>query len=497
MKRHFKVLLVVAAVLLALVGIALLGAKTYVESDGTRSRIEAQLGRMLGLPLVITDVNLSPWAGLTIGGVSVPEEQGNFLEGATFRARCRFGPLLQRRLEIYGLRAENPKVVWHQGADGKWTLPQRAKAESGEPKNESAPRESVPKEPKSEGFQVTVDGLKIVNAAVELLDREKQTVVKFTGVNIDYGVLTMERVEGTVNIDRVQWSALAITQVHGPFKYADGAVSLAPLEGTLAGGALKGSLNLQPAVPGIPFNAELKLVAGDLSRLMTETAWAPNQFFGRIDASAEMHGTVRRLVKVEGKGALSLTGAEIKGFEFFTAIAEGLHIPELADMHLGDSSTEFRLGDEKVFVDSLALNSSAVKVLANGNVRLNGRIEIAARLALAESTMRGLPGFVREFVGSVNGESGIDFKVGGTLSKPKTDLLDRVTGKRALTQAADVLGNLFGDKKKKDDQKKKDKKTNHDPAKIVPPVLPAIDPTATVLVPPADPPPAVPEAPKP
>ena len=75
MKRHFKVLLVVAAVLLALVGIALLGAKTYVESDGTRSRIEAQLGRMLGLPLVITDVNLSPWAGLTIGGVSVPEEQ--------------------------------------------------------------------------------------------------------------------------------------------------------------------------------------------------------------------------------------------------------------------------------------------------------------------------------------------------------------------------------------------------------------------------------------
>ena len=489
MKRHFKVILVFAAVLIALVGIALLGAKTYVESDGTRSRIEAQLGRMLGLPLVITDVNLSPWAGLTIGGVSVPEEQGNFLEGATFRARCRFGPLLQRRLEIYGLRAENPNIVWHQGADGKWTLPQRAKVVSDGPKKEGGSR--------SEGFQVTVDGLKIVNAAVELLNREKQTVVKFTGVNIDYGVLTMERVEGTVNIDRVQWSALAITQVHGPFKYADGAVSLAPLEGTLAGGALKGSLNLQPTVHGIPFNAELKLVAGDLSRLMTETAWAPNQFFGRIDASVEMHGTVRRLVKVEGKGALSLTGAEIKGFEFFTAIAEGLHIPELADMHLGDSSTEFRLGDEKVFVDSLALNSPAVKVLANGNVRLNGRIEIAARLALAESTMRGLPGFVREFVGSVNGESGIDFKIGGTLSKPKTDLLDRVTGKRALSQATDVLGNLFGDKKKKDDQKKKDKKTNQDPAKIVPPMLPAVDPTATVLVPPADPPPAVPEAPKP
>ncbi len=492
MKRHFKVILVVLAVLVAIVGIALLGAKTYVESTGTRNRIEAQLGRMLGLPLAITEVHLSPWAGLTIGGVSVPAAEGNFLEGATFRARCRLGPLLQRRLEIYGLRVENPKIVWRQGADGKWTLPARVKAETDEPKKESAPKSE---EPKGEGFQVTVDGLKVVNAAIEMLDKEKQTVMKLTGVNIDYGVLTPERLEGTMIIDRVQWSALAITNVHGPFKYADSAVSLAPLEGTLAGGALKGALHLQPAEHGIPFTAELKLAAGDVGKLMNETAWAPNQFFGRVDGSVEMHGTVRRLAKVEGKGALSLTGAEIKGFEFFSAIADGLHIPELADLHLGDSSTEFRLGEEKVFVDSLALNSSAVKVLANGNVRMNGRIEIAARLALAESTMRELPDFVREFVGSANGEAGIDFKVGGTLSKPKTDLLDRVMGKRALSQAVDILGNLFGDKKKKDDQKKK--KANQDPAKVVPPLLPPLDPTTPIVVPPADPPPALPVVPQP
>ena len=487
MKRHFKVILVVLAVLVAIVGIALLGAKTYVESAGTRARIEAQLGRVLGLPLAISKVNLSPFSGLTISGVTVPGEDGNFLEGATFRARCRFVPLLQRRLEIYGLRAENPKIVWREGADGKWTLPQRAKVESDEPKKESGPKEK-----KAEGFQVTVDGLKIADAAIELLDNEKKTVVKLMGVNIDYGILTPERVEGEMRIDRVQWAALAITQVHAPFKYTPDAVTLAPLEGTVAGGALKGSLSLQPKVQGIPFNADLKLRAGDVSKLMNETGWAPNQFFGRIDGFVEMRGTVRKLVKVEGKGALSLTGAEIKGFEFFSTIAEGLHIPELADLKLGDSSTEIRLGDEKVFIDSLALNSPAVKVLANGLVRLNGRITVDARLALAPGTIQQLPDFVREFVANVNGENGIDFKVGGTLSKPKTDLLDKVSGKRALGQAMDVVGNLFGDKKKKDD-KKKEKKP--DPAKFVPPPLPALDPTSTTIVPPADPPPALPTVP--
>ena len=487
MKRHFKVILVVLAVLCAIVGIALLGAKTYVESAGTRSRIETQLGQMLGLPIVISAVSLWPWSELKIDGVSVPGEEGNFLEGATFRARCRFVPLLRRRLEIYGLRAENPKIVWREGADGKWTLPQRAKVESDGPKKESAPKEK-----RAEGFRVTVDGLKIVNAAVELVDNEKKSVVKLTGVNLDYDILTVERVEGTMRIDLVQWAALPITQVHGSFKYTPDAVSLSPLEGIVAGGALKGSLSLQPKVPGISFNADLKLTEGDVSKLMNETAWAPNQFFGRIDGFVEMHGTVRKLVKVEGKGALSLTGAEIKGFEFFSTIADGLHIPELADLKLGDSSTEFRLGDEKVFIDSLALNSPAVKVLAKGLVRLNGRIAVDARLALAGSTIQQLPDFVREFVANVNGENGIDFKVGGTLSKPKTDLLDKVSGKRALSQAIDVVGNLFGDKRKKDDKKKERKP---DPVKATPPPLPALDPTATTVVPPAAPPPVLPAIP--
>ena len=492
MKRHYKVLLVLLAVLSAIVGIALLGAKTYVESAGTRGRLEAQLGKVLGLPLAISNVHLSLWSGLTIEGVSVPDEGGNFLEGATFHARCRFGPLLRSRFEIYGLRAENPKIFWRQGADGKWTLPMRAKAAPEAPKKASVP--TVGK--KTEGFQVAVEGFKVVNATAELFDNEQKPVARFSGINVNYDVLAAEHAEGSMSIDRVQWHALVLTQVHAPFKYGDGAVSLASLEGSLAGGSLRGSLNLQANVQGIPFDAELKLEGADIGKLMTETTWAPNQFAGRIDGSVEMHGSVRRLVKVEGKGALALTGVAIKGFDFFSTIADGLHIPELADLRLDDSSTAFHLGDEKVLIDSLALNSPAVKILANGNVRLNGRMAIDARLVLAERTVNELPDFVREFVARAsNGESGIDFKVGGTMQKPKTDLLDRVSGKRVLSQAVDVVGNLFGDKKRKDD-KKKEKKSSPDAVKAPPPPLPALDPTATLVVPPAEPAPA-PASPQP
>ena len=250
MKRHSKVIFVVLAVLLAIVAIALLGAKTYVESAGTRTRVEAQLGSVLGLPLTITKVHLSPWGGLAIHGVNIPDGEGNFMEGATFRASCRFIPLLQRRFEIYGLRAEDAKIVWRQGADGKWTLPGRAKPTSSEARSEA--QKPKPAGKKGDSFQVVVDGFKVVNATAELQDNERKPVANFSGLNLNYNTLTTDRAEGTMRIDRVQWHALPVTQLRGPFKYTNGTVALDPLEGTVAGGALRGALNLQAGAQGIP-----------------------------------------------------------------------------------------------------------------------------------------------------------------------------------------------------------------------------------------------------
>src|SRR4029453_1264898 len=97
-------------------------------SPGTQARIQAELSRALRLPLIITNTSVTPWSDFRINGITVPAEQGNFLEASSFSARYRLLPLLRKRLVIYEMRMENPKVVWTQNEEGKWVLPTLAKA---------------------------------------------------------------------------------------------------------------------------------------------------------------------------------------------------------------------------------------------------------------------------------------------------------------------------------------------------------------------------------
>jgi uncharacterized protein involved in outer membrane biogenesis len=477
-KRLSKAILITLAVLLAVVVVALLGVNLYVQSPGTQARIQEQLSKALGMPLVITNTSLTPWSELKINGISVPTDEGNFLEAASFSARYRLGGLLQKRLEIYDLRAEHPKIVWRENAEGKYTLPTRPRTGK-RPKDEPAPASP------STGFQVIVDGCKLEHGEVAFIDKSQQPVASFTGVNMDYRVLTTEQVSGSLTIGRVTWQKLVVEDVQTPFEYASGELSLPALEGTLAGGALKAAFTVQPAGSEVPFTAALTVENLDLGRLMNETGWAPNQFGGRVRGSLNAKGRLRKITRTEGPGMLELADGKIRNFDLFRTIGEVLRVPELSDLHLQSSRLDFHLSDEKVFVDALALNAPDVTFTAKGPVRLNGKLALDARLGFSERIARQLPDFVRTNFTNTDdaGRSGLDFKLTGTLEKPKTDLLDRVIGRQLGAQFDDLLNSLMGGKKKKDEDKKKEEKKKKPAPSTSAPSAPA--PTATTIPPPA------------
>ena len=136
MKRLSKAILILLAALVAIACVALLGVNLYVQSPGTQTRIQEELSKKLGVPLLIANTSLTPWSELRINGITIPTEEGNFLEATVFSARYRLSALLHQRLVIYDMRAENPRIVWREDAEGKWTLPKLPKSQSDEPKTE-------------------------------------------------------------------------------------------------------------------------------------------------------------------------------------------------------------------------------------------------------------------------------------------------------------------------------------------------------------------------
>ena len=106
--------------------ILLLGVNLYVQSQGTQARIQQELSQRLDTPLQIRRISVTPWGGLKLSGITIPQTNSAvdtpFLEAKTFRLRIRFASLFSRRLVIKEISLLRPEVVWTQNADGKMAL---------------------------------------------------------------------------------------------------------------------------------------------------------------------------------------------------------------------------------------------------------------------------------------------------------------------------------------------------------------------------------------
>src|SRR5687768_8673655 len=141
-----RILLIALGAVLGVAVLILIGANLYVQSKGTQARIQRELSERLDTTLQVRRISVTPWAGLKLSGITIPQAQpgvpGNFLTAKTFRFRIRFSSLFEQRLVIKDISLVNPDVVWAQNAEGKWRLPSRPLP----PENE-APAAAVAPEP--------------------------------------------------------------------------------------------------------------------------------------------------------------------------------------------------------------------------------------------------------------------------------------------------------------------------------------------------------------
>ena len=129
MQKFRRIAWLVLCGVIGLLAILLLGVNLYVQSQGTQARIQQELSQRLDTPLHIERISVTPWGGLKLSGITIPQTNPNagapFLEAKTFRLRVRLASLFSRPLVIKEVSLLKPEVVWTQNADGKWRLPSR------------------------------------------------------------------------------------------------------------------------------------------------------------------------------------------------------------------------------------------------------------------------------------------------------------------------------------------------------------------------------------
>ena len=113
---------------------------------GHKRKIQQELSRSLGVPLKIRSMSVTPWGGLELSGITIPQTVSvgprDFLKARTFRLRVRFLSLFSRRLVIKEVSLVGPRVVWPQNTEGKWRLPDTRAARSHTVSTNQAPATS-------------------------------------------------------------------------------------------------------------------------------------------------------------------------------------------------------------------------------------------------------------------------------------------------------------------------------------------------------------------
>ena len=132
------------------------------------------------------------------------------------------------------------------------------------------------------------------------------------------------------------------------------------------------------------------------------------------------------------------------------ALGQLLQIEELTQLDLEQAEAKYHLAGNTVLVDELLLRSPNLRLTATGSVSLRGKLALDSVLAINEKIRSQLFRGIREnFVAtSEPGQYALQFHVGGTLEKPKTDLVERAVG-ADLKGLGGVIDALLGHKSKK------------------------------------------------
>lgn len=466
-----RFLLTVGAVTVALI---LWGINAYVGSEKVRAGMESALQRELGLPVKIGGLRFTPWGGLKamdatceFGPMGRQGGAPSSLSVSSISAHLSWIPLFSGRVVIEKLLFKEPVLVWVQGNDGAWnfslecpqTPPEEAKPAPPKTKapNASSPAPRKPKKKERSKLEFGIESIRFDHAVLRFVDRQGRSTVLFEGVNVY--CRDPEKPEGTVAIGRATLrEGLVVEAFTAPFSLNRGRLAVAPVEARLAGGSVRGSATLLTQKDPPFFTLDLLYNGVNLKQLLAQFGEDQNarRTAGTLHGNLDLYGRLGDKRSIQGAGQAQLRNGRMDQFPLLQLIGKVLQIEELKDLELRQAQLDLRAAEGKVFVDSLVMESLNLGLIAKGTSEWDGKLDLAARLSVNPKISRQLPGWVDAGFQPVpdSDHRDIGFNITGTVSRPSTDLLQVMMGRKYGNQFLNLWQSLTGKGKKNPEKKK-------------------------------------------
>lgn len=470
MRKFAKYIFIGAGILLLMYALAVLGLNIYLQSEVLQKRIRTTAESVAGSPVRIQGTHYTPWSGFIVTGISVRGHalpgQPPFLEAASVSFRFDLFALLQGKLTIIEVEVVNPSLVSFQPRpepvpESVAVLPEPLPSPTPQAPNAPEARPEIvitapsfpPPMPLSPGPVVEVKRIRIENGMTQFFDSKGAPVLAMTGIGISGNFLPDRSITGTFRIAGMG-VGLFVHPKHlkGTFTWKNGRLVIPDLQADWAGGKLTGSIETDP---GKGFSALATADGVLIKKLAADAGIDGDGTRGSLSFKGQLQGIAGKPETFKGKVDVSLQQARFQPLDFIRQIGELMNIQELRMLELKTAVAGLTIQDRKVSVDNLVLESENLVIDARGPVGFDGKMKLQARLHLNERLRKDLAGILgNNFKESDRaGYEQMPFSITGTVSRPKTDLLDKLTGFRIGQDVGGLLKNLFKappEKKKED-----------------------------------------------
>lgn len=438
-----------ATVFLVAIALALYAARLVrsLETPEFKTRVAQEASAVVGARVWLESLDVSLLRGIRLGGVRIqnpPGFGGDFLTIEGAKLSYDLWPLFLGRVQVDALSLRKPVITLATDAHGTFNY-RRLSAFASVPQKGSSAAASTSL------LRLAVSKLSVDEARFSIVDEKKAAAFRLEGASLD-STLAMESGvytgTGKASVEAVVLAnALFLRRVRAPVKLTRERMSLAPLQGKLAGGAVTGEIRVD-FKPEMRYTLQVAVSGASLTTLLKEAGNA-GTMTGDLNARAQAEGT-SGVVTVRGSGSAEIKDCRWPKAPLFEALATLLQIPELNDPRFDDCRVEFTLAGGQARTPVVSFKGPALELTGQGVTNLvTSVIDYDLTLALGPGLVAKVPTTMRAgFKTRPDGFGTIPFRVTGTTAAPRNDLAARFGMGLAIEAAKEGLfGRLFGKKK--------------------------------------------------
>ena len=467
MPRYLRISSIVAAAILALITAAVLAFNLHLQSPAIQTELREAAMRTIGLPLSVRSAVYTPWSGICLRGIVVPdmENQGvNFLEASEFRVMFRLIPLLRREFVVSRLSLREAVLTWRQAADGRWRVPrnpeQAVARAAGTPVTASPSASPAPAgtagtpasaTPGRTPFGVSVESVEVQRSRILFENRDRWPLLDADGITFEAELASRGGdARGNASVPEAVLAGLLVARnVGSDFTLENGLLTLPSIRGEVAAGVLSGSGSIATREEGSPYRWSLRLEGFKLQELRLSPKLGGTRIEGVLAASLDLDGRNAPNRRVRGNGHIEISGGRLVPSPYLQELGRVLDIRELRGMNLHEAKAELRVDDDLVHLEPLWLRADDIAVELRGSVTRSGKLDLKGSLLLSPGTAKSVAARTgRELPPSGNAVLPdyrvVSFKVGGSLEDPESDLASRLLGGGLGGQIGEFFLNFIG-----------------------------------------------------